>query len=344
MTLLRTLQFIVALAILASPAISAEDNLTRFEFSKPQMGTLFRIVVYAKDNEQARQATQAAFDRIGQLNQIMSDYVADSELMQLCAKSGGEPVKVSPELFEVLAQAQKLAEQSKGAFDVTIGPQVQLWRKSRKSRQLPTAEELNEAKACSGYQHLKLDPAQRTVHLLKKGMRLDLGGIAKGYAGDEALTVLKKQGITSALIAAGGDIVLGDAPPEKKGWTVAIAQLYDTDQKPLPLMLLANAAVSTSGDAEQFVEIDGRRYSHVLDPQTGLGLPGRSSVTVVAPRGLLSDGLDTMVAVLGPEKGLPLIDAVPGAAALILIATPNKGERHHESAAWDAVPKTEVSR
>src|SRR5262249_25157796 len=155
----------------------------------------------------------------------------------------------------------------------------------------------------------------QTVQLLKPGMRLDLGGIAKGYAADAAQEVLKKHGLTRALVAAGGDIVVSDPPPDTKGWKIGIAPLEDPDAEPKRYLLLSKGAESTSGDAEQFVEIGGKRYSHIVDPRTGLGLIGRMSVTVTARRGLDSDPLTKIAAVLGPEKGLPLIEKCPGASA-----------------------------
>ncbi len=179
-------------------------------------------------------------------------------------------------------------------------------------------------------------------------MLLDLGGIAKGFAADEAMRVLKRQGIRSALIAAGGDIVVSDSPPRKRGWLVAIASAQEIGKSASPNpatdestnhLLLKNMAVSTSGDAEQFVEFSGLRYSHIVDPQTGIGVTGQSSVTVVARRGKDSDGLATAVSVLGAERGLKLIDATKGAAALMI----NKSERGFEiseSKRWQDVPKS----
>jgi thiamine biosynthesis lipoprotein len=287
----------------------------RFEFSEPHMGTQFKIILYADDEQQARAASKAAFSRIAELNLIMSDYDPASELMRLCARSGGEPVPVSKELFFVLTKAEEASRLSDGAFDVTVGPATRLWRQSRRTQRLPDPEKLAAARAVIGWQNVKLDAKERTVQLLKKGMQLDLGGIAKGYAADEAQVVLKKHGITRALVAAGGDIVVSDPPPDRKGWDIVIQPLDEEETKQPRHLSLANAAVSTSGDANQFVVIDGKRYSHILDPRTGLGLIGRMSVTVVAPNGVTSDSLTKVVCVLGPEKGLPLVEKVDGVSA-----------------------------
>jgi thiamine biosynthesis lipoprotein len=199
---------------------------------------------------------------------------------------------------------------------------VRLWRRARRTRELPDPKELKKALALVGYDKVRLAD-RRTVQLLLMGMLLDLGGIAKGYTAQELLAILRRMGITRALVACGGDIVVGDAPPETKGWKVGIAPLEDPNARPERYLLLRNAAVSTAGDAEQFVVIGGKRYSHIVDPKTGLGLTSRASVTVVARDGTLADGLDTAACVLGLERGLKLVESVPGAEALFTVATEN---------------------
>jgi thiamine biosynthesis lipoprotein len=295
------------------PLGGAEPALSRFSLTEPHMGTRFQIIVYAPDKEAARKAATDAFARIAALNATMSDYDKTSELMRLCARAGGPPVPVSADLFFVLSRAQEVSRQSGGAFDVTVGPVVKLWRKARKLRKLPDADRLAEARALVDWHNIRLDDRQRTVQLLKPGMQLDLGGIAKGYAADEALAVLKKHGLDRALVAAGGDIAVNGPPPGAEGWKIAIATL--PGEKDSGRLVLHDAAVSTSGDAEQFVEIDGKRYSHIVDPRTGIGLRGRMSVTVVARKGIESDSLTKVAAVLGPEKGIPIIEANKGASA-----------------------------
>jgi FAD:protein FMN transferase len=291
----------------------ADPALTRHSFTEPHMGTRFQIILYAPDENAAKKAATDAFARIASLNAIMSDYDPTSELMRLCAQAGGPPVRVSSELFFVLSQAQEVSRQSGGAFDVTVGPVVKLWRKARKQHKLPDPQKLAEARALVGWRNVRLDPDKRMVHLLKPGMQLDLGGIAKGYAADEALAVLKKHGIDRALVAAGGDIAVSGPPPEADGWKIAIAAL--PDEKDPGRLILHHAAVSTSGDAEQFVEIDGKRYSHIVDPRTGIGLLGRMSATVVARRGIDADSLTKVLAVLGAEKGIKIIEGHAGASA-----------------------------
>jgi thiamine biosynthesis lipoprotein len=208
----------------------------------------------------------------------------------------------------VLAESLELSRQSDGAFDVSVGPYVQLWRKARRTEQLPTEAALAAARRSVGYQAIRFNPRERTVALLRPGMRLDFGGIAKGYAADAARDVLRAKGLTRTLVALAGDISAGDPPPGESGWRIGI-QGIGTGDRPLEAFIwLKNEAVSTAGDAYQFVEIGGRRYSHLVDPKTGLGITRRVSVTVIAPRGTTSDGLDTAAAILGPEQGFKLLE------------------------------------
>ena len=314
---LRLAFFLFPFSFFLPPAAAGPAG-TRFTFTEPHMGTRFRIILYAPDEAAAKEAARDAFTRIAELDGIMSDYRPASELMRLCQKAGGQPVRVGEDLFVVLSRAQEVSRLSAGAFDVTVGPVVRLWRRARKTQQLPDPEKLARARALVGYRNVHLDARARTVQLVKPDMLLDLGGIAKGYAADAALAVLKRHGIAQALVAAGGDIALGAAPPGKEGWTVAIAPLGEPGGKPKRYLLLHDAAVSTSGDAEQHVEIDGKRYSHVIDPRTGMGLVGRASVTVLGPNGLTVDPLTKVVSVLGPQRGLRIIDGLQGVSALVV--------------------------
>ncbi len=317
----------VILGYLITAAGSCPGELARFEFESKHMGTTFRIVLYAADEATAKKAANAAFARVAELDGIMSDYKPNSELNRLCkafAKDIGEPVKVSDDLFFVLQRAEELSKKSDGAFDITVGPVVQLWRHARRTQRMPDKKELADALARVGYRKVQVDAKARTVKLLTPGMQLDLGGIAKGYAADEALELLKKRfGIDRALVAAAGDITCADPPPGEKAWTVDIAPIAK-GQKPRRLQLV-HAAVSTSGDLEQFVVIDGVRYSHIVDPRTGLGLTGRRSVTVIARNGITADSMTKLVMLMPRVKGLTLVEATPGAAAYIVIV--REGEK-----------------
>ncbi len=301
-------------------------ELHRYELSSPHMGTLFRITLFAPSPAAAEAAAREAFQRVAALEDIMSDYQADSELMLLAGQPWGRPVSVSEDLFQVLQRAQDFAARSRGAFDVTMGPYVRLWRFARKRKRLPAAAELASASRSVGFQHLRLDSRQRAATLLAPGMRLDLGGIAKGYAADEALKILRRHGLPRALVAASGDLALGDPPPGARGWKVGIAALEERGAERLERVIeLCNAGISTSGGTEQFIEIDGRRYSHILDPRTGLGLTNRIQATVIAANATTTDAMATAVCVLGPARGLQMIDSLPGAAAVVLTREANGG-------------------
>src|SRR4030095_2739960 len=327
---------ILAAIILLFPSIQSAysaGKLSRFEESQPHMGTVARIVVYARNYDAAAASTRAAFERIRELDGILSDYQSESELNRLSHQSGGPPVKVGPDLFRVLSVAQNLAVRSDGAFDVTVGPVLRLWRRARRQRALPEAGRLAAALDLTGFRWLTLDQKQQTAQLAKPGMLLDVGGIAKGFAADEALKTLKRAGIEQALVALGGDIAVSSPPPGKKGWSIEIASLNLAGAPKPPPLLLHNAAVSTSGDAEQFVEIDGIRYSHIIAPRTRKALTGRRSVTVVAAHGIDSDALATAVSVLDPAEGMKLIDTTQAASALIVVQT-SSGIQTWESKRW----------
>ncbi len=278
------------------------------------MGVQARIVLYAPDESAAEKACAAAFKRIAELDDTFSDYRPTSEAMRLCDKAGGLPVPASPDLYKVIEYSVGFSGKCDGAFDVTVGPIVRLWREARKTKAMPAADALAAARALVGWDKVRLDPAARAVQLAVPGMKLDFGGIAKGYAGDCVMEVLRQHGIRSALIEFGGDIVASGPPPGKKGWTVEIAAARAEGGQQITI---ANCAVSTSGDTEQYVELDGKRYSHIVDPHTGMGLTDRIAVTIVGPRGLVTEGLSKAVSVLGDRKGSDLVRQFPGVKAYI---------------------------
>ena len=318
------------LLLTACRSTPTAHSLERFHFTESQMGSLFTITLYAPDKAVANRAAQAAFHRVARLNSIMSDYDPQSELMQLCRKPAGTPVQVSDDLFDILQRSERISRLSNGAFDATVGPYIRLWRTARKQKVLPAPEAIAAAANSVGYQKLRLDSRAKTVTLLAANMQLDLGGIAKGYAADQALAVLRRLGITRAMVAASGDIALGDAPPGREGWGIGIASIDASGNELTKTVLLKNAAVSTSGDTEQFVEIGGVRYSHIVNPATGRGLTERIGVTIIARNATTTDALATAVSVMGAERGLKLIDSLPGVSGLI-VTLENGGKQIIES-------------
>jgi len=335
---------VALLSLLATALASAESELQKFIFEKAEMGLPFRISLYAADEATARAGADAAFARIGELNSVLSDYDSGSEISRLSRSAGkGRPVPVSTDLWTVLVRAQIVAERSEGAFDITVGPLVNVWRRARRKQELPDPALLAEMRGRVGYQKLRLHPQQRTVELLVPEMRLDVGSIGKGFAVDEALALLKRRGLSRALVGGSGDMAAGDAPPGHPGWRIEVAPLEASGGPARQIVYLENRGIATSGDAFQYVEIGGKRYSHIVDPHTGLGLTDHSLVTVIASDAMTANGLSTSVSVLGPERGLRLVEETPGAAAY-LVRKPGAKIEVRESARWPEIPKASPGR
>lgn len=269
--------------------------MQRFEYSRVLMGVRASVVLYSRDQSVAFDNAAAAFEEIGRLEDILTDYSADSEASRLTASPPGQWQSVSPELWEILDRSADLWRASQGLFDPTVGPQVALWRRSRKSQSLPSASELADASERSGMTLIEFEPGPRDRHgggrvrLGKAGMKLDFGGIGKGYAAQRAVELLALRGTPLAMVAIAGDVAAGEPPPGERGWKVAV----DAEQPGTPprLIRLRHRAVSTSGDAAQFVVLNGVRYAHIVDPRTGLGATVQRSATVIAGAGWLADAL-----------------------------------------------------
>jgi thiamine biosynthesis lipoprotein len=257
----------------------------------------------------------------------MTDYDSDSELSRLSRTSGqDQAVQVSPDLWVVLNRARELAQRSGGAFDVTVGPYVNLWRYARSQKKLPDPARLEKARSSVGYDKMQLDPLHHTVKLQAPNMRLDLGGIAKGYAVDQAVKVLSRLGVTNALVSGGGDLAVSGPPPGKRGWRVELPPLDATNAPPARFVLLAHAGLSTSGDLFQRLEINGIRYSHIIDPRTGQGLTDHSLVTVIANDDFTADGLTKAMSVLNPRDAVKFIAQTPNASVRIVRKPQDKVE------------------
>lgn len=301
-----------------SPAVPAANNageLTRYDFSGPGMATTFRISCYAANRALAEKATEACFARVAELNQIFTDYDPTSELMKLCAPDARYPAKVSAPMYDLMERAVHFARITDGAFDPTCGHLTQLWRRSRRQGKLPPQARLDAGVAATDWKRVTLHPASREISLVP-GTLLDLGGIAKGYAADECLRILRAHGLPRSIVLAGGDTAAGDAPPGKQGWEVKLRTFTRPgEDDELETLTLANRAVSTSGDLYQFTIIDGTRYSHVLSLKTGLGLTKSIACSIIADDCTTSDAIDTAMCVMGREKGTALLKTLPGIEA-----------------------------
>jgi thiamine biosynthesis lipoprotein len=290
----------------------------RFEYHEVKLGSAFNLVLYAKDKATADAAARDAFALVDRLDLVFSDYNPQSELSLLGARTREgpmpAPVDVSPDMVELLLVAGRAAELTDGLFDCSVGPYVQLWRRSRRLQQLPSPERLVEAKAAVGWDKVALTPPEKPggpgrVQLKAAQMRLDVGGVAGGYIADRVLALLRERGVAQALVDSSGDLAVGDPPPGRAGWHVAIQSLAEPN-KVVGYVEVANCGVSTSGDTYRYVEIDGVRYSHVLDPRTGLGLTHSVGVTVIARDGTTADWATKPISVLGAEKGLAFAESL----------------------------------
>jgi len=287
-----------ACLILLASCSTPSKNLTRYEFERPQMGVPFRIVLYASSSKLAAETAESAFQIISDLNMIFSDYEASSETSKLSAQSGsGKSMTASPEMLLLLEKSLALSKKSGGAFDLTVGPLVGVWKKARREKKLPSKSTIEETLTRVGWDKIQLDRKQGAVRLVATGMKLDFGGIAKGYAADEALKSIQRAGMSRALVAAAGDIALGEPPPGAKGWKIEL----DAGNGGKTFLSLRNCGLSTSGDLFQFLEIDGKRYSHIIDPRNGQALEQSSTATVIAPTATEADSLATTFSVLGPD-------------------------------------------
>ena len=289
------------------------------------MATTFRILLYAPDADRAMRASDAAFARINELEAHLSDWNRQSELstvVRAATEDAGLPVAIGADLARVVARAQEISRVTDGAFDITVGPCVQLWRRAFRQGALPERDALALALAATDYRKLTLDPGARTLTLAIPGMALDLGGIAKGDALDEALKVLREHGIERALVVGGGDVVAGQAPPDRAGWIVGLAELAVDVDAPAPeprlAVTLADAAISISGDTYRYIEVDGVRYSHIVDPRDGMGLTRRVLAAVMAGDGATADALATALSVIGAEGVEAVLREFPGTAARLI--------------------------
>jgi FAD:protein FMN transferase len=299
--------FILVIASLLGSCSNGEFE--RYEFVSVHMGTEFQLVFYASDSITAERASNAVFNRIEELNTIMSDYLEESEINRLANTAGsGNFVEVSSPLFEVVKRSLEISKETNGRFDITIGPYSRIWRGINREQnpQLPSPQELREASKKVGFQLISIDQESRQIRLNQEGMLLDLGGIAKGYAADEGLGVLDQFGIRSAFVNGGGDIAVGDPPPGLQGWNIAIP-LLNVDEPEFMELSLSSQAITTSGQLYQNIEIDGVEYSHIIDPFTGIGITEKVQVSVISEYGIDADAYASALSVMGIDQATQFV-------------------------------------
>jgi FAD:protein FMN transferase len=263
----------------------------RYSFAGQKMGGPFNIILFAEDSARASAVALNCFLLTDSLVEIFSDYSDSSELNRLSASAGhfNQPFIVSPALLDILLIAQRAWLLSQGSFDITLGPLTRLWRKARKENSWPSAQQISEKLALTGFDKISIDSQNHVVLLKKTGMLLDLGGIAQGYIAQQVINRIKSMGLTTALVDVSGDITTLGKPPGRNGFTIAINLPEQTDRLMPKHLLINNLAVTTSGDAYQYLLHDGKKYSHVLNPATGLGLTNSRNVTVIAGDGTTAD-------------------------------------------------------
>jgi len=283
------------------------------------MGTLVSITAVGRSNTDANEAINAGFQEVKRLEQLLSTWIPESELSRVNAASGQRPVVVSPETMMVVRRSLQVAEMTEGAFNIAIGPAVDAWGVSAEPR-LPSATDLDAVKPLVDLRAVHADVWERTIYLEKPGMRIDVGGIGKGFAADQAVMAMKKAGAVAGVVALSGDIKTFGQLPDGKKFSVGI-QHPRKEGAVLAEIDLQDEAISTAGDYERFFEKDGIRYHHILDPNTLQPARGCQSVSVIAREGVWADGLDTGIFVLGADRGMELVEQLDDVEAIIIDQT-----------------------
>jgi FAD:protein FMN transferase len=292
------------------------------------MGTLSRVVVIARDRRVAKQCIEEAFDVQREIESLMSYQREDSELGRVNREAFDGPVVVNPMLFEVLRKSVEFGKLSNGAFDVTVGPLMDLWKAAGEADAPPTAAVLADAQAKVGYEKLILDEKNGSVRFAVKGMKVDLGGIRKGYAVDKSVEAMQKKGAVGGMVDLGGNIRCFGRPPHgREAWRIGLQDPNINpdkmdDSRIVLVLVLTEQSIATSGSYRRFVEVQGTRQSHIVDPSNGRGAGRLASDTIIAPDATTADALSTAINVLGLEKGLALVERVPGVEAILLPAGP----------------------
>jgi thiamine biosynthesis lipoprotein len=280
------------------------------------MGTLVTITAVASDKDTANRAIQAGFDEIKRLERLLSTWRSNSELSHVNAEAGLQPVRVSPETLELVVRSMEMSQLTDGGFNIAVGPAMEAWSFTERQR-IPSDEELQQLKPLVDWTNIQINNEAQTIFLPHKGMRVDIGGIGKGYAADRAVEEMKRAGAQSGVVALSGDIKTFGVLPERDGFPVGIKHPRD-EETLIAVIDLKDEAISTAGDYERFFERDGVRYHHILDPQTLRPARGCQSVTVIAKEGAVADGLDTGIFVLGPTRGMELVERLPDVEAIII--------------------------
>lgn len=307
----------LTLFILALILCSCQGNRGRTHREQAEiMGTTFAITIDGFAD--AHRAAQAAFDEIRRIDRLLSTYKDDSEICEVNRHAAAEPVVVGPDFWAVAAASRVYFELGQGAFDPTVYPLMRAWGFRKREGRVPTPAELEEMLPLVDFRKVVLDDSSRAVAFRQEGMALDFGGIAKGYAVDRAIEVLKGLGVTRAIVDAGGNFYGLGTPVGRERWQAGIRHPFRLDEI-IARFPVTDAGAATSGNYERFFEIDGTKYCHIMDPRTGWPVPNMLSATVIADTAMAADALSTAVFVLGEEKGMNLIERLPGIKGMLIV-------------------------
>jgi thiamine biosynthesis lipoprotein len=286
-----------------------------------KMGSAFNLIIVSADSNKANHLARKSYELVDSLNHIFSNYDSSSELSKINASAGLLPYKMSRAMLDLVQKSQYAYIQSKGAYDISIGPLSSLWRNARKAKLFPEASTVLATKKLVGFAQIKINKRLGTIFLPNANMQLDFGGIAKGYIAQWVINFLKANGIQQALVDAGGDIVMSGAPLTQQGWLIGVNLPETTDQLLNKKLQLSNCSVATSGDVYQFIEYKGVKYSHIINPLTGYGVTNLRNVTIVAKTGATADWLATACSILPIKEAKQL--AISHQAALLITTLKN---------------------
>jgi FAD:protein FMN transferase len=302
----------------------AQTKLIRYEDSRISMACTYSIVAYGDDLPKLKQAVTEAFDEVDRIDRLMSHYKPDSPLSQINREAAKHPVKVDKELLHFLIDYQKFSHTTEGAFDITVGPLMKAWGFFRGGGRMPTKDELARVRKVVGYQHLLFDYQNKTIKFDREGVELDLGGVAKGYAVDQACLSLTKNNIRRALISAGGSTIYAlGSPPDSEAWEVQLQDPLDSRKVALT-MKLKDQALSTSGSSEKFFELNGKRYSHIMNPRTGRPVMNILGVAVITRFGASGDAYDNAFYVMGVKNTKKFLRKLVGHPIEVFFFLPDK--------------------
>lgn len=311
--------YTITLLVFSTPLLQAQTR--KFSYSEMKMGSAFNLIIVSADSNKANHLARKSYELVDSLNHIFSNYDSSSELSKINASAGLLPYKMSTAMLDLVQKSQYAYIQSKGAYDISIGPLSSLWRNARKAKLFPEASTVLATKKLVGLNQVKINKRLGTIFLPNANMQLDFGGIAKGYIAQWVINFLKANGIQQALVDAGGDIVMSGPPLNQQGWLIGVNLPETTDQLLNKKLQLSNCSVATSGDVFQFIEYKGVKYSHIINPLTGYGVTNLRNVTIVAKTGATADWLATACSILPIKEAKQL--AISHQAALLITTLKN---------------------